>query len=175
MSGYPEELVRRRRLFDGTEITVRPIRAEDAPLEAEFVRHLSDESRYARFMTTLKELSPAKLKYLTDVDYERHLALVATVAGDGGETEVGVARYIVVPGEMSCEFAIAVDDTFQGTGLAGILMASLMETARARGLKTMEGFVLATNRRMLKFARQLGFTLHRSQDDPGTYHVVREL
>ena len=77
MAEYPAELVRVRTLFDGSQVTIRPIRPEDAPMEQDFVRHLSPDSRYARFMGALKELPADKLKYLTDIDYEHHLALVA--------------------------------------------------------------------------------------------------
>lgn len=175
MTDYPAELVRVRTLFDGSRVTIRPIRAADAPMEQDFVRHLSPDSRYGRFMTAVKELPPAKLKYFTDIDYEHHLALVAVIERDGQEIEVGVARYVVAPAGGSCEFAVAVDDAWQGSGVAGVLMLALMDAARARGLQTMEGFILATNHKMLKFARQLGFELEHDPDDPGTIHVQRAL
>jgi acetyltransferase len=159
----------------GCTVRVRPMRREDLPMEAEFVRHLSSDARYKRFMLTLRELSPAKLKYLTDVDQDRHVALVATVDRDGHELEVGVARYIVDPAGRSGEFAIAVDDEWQGSGLAGILMHALIDVARARGLAAMEGIVLRSNGRMLRFARQLGFQVQPEPDDPQTIRVVRAL
>jgi acetyltransferase len=164
-----------RHSIDGAAVTVRPIAASDLPLEADFVRHLSMESRYERFMVTVGELPAAKLKYLTDVDQVRHVALVATVERDGQEAIVGVARYIVDPGGSGCEFAIAIDDGWHGSGLAGILMQSLIGVARSRGLRTMEGFVLAANAPMLHFARQLGFEARRSTDDRDTVLVVRAL
>lgn len=175
MSDYPLDLVRNRFLFDGSQVTIRPIRPQDADMEQDFVRHLSADSRYKRFMAPLQELPPNKLKYLTEIDYQRHLALVAVVQHDGREQEVGVARYIADPTGSTCEFAIAIDDQWQGSGVAGVLMLSLMDAAKARGMKTMEGFVLASNHKMLKFARQLGFVLHRDADDPGTVHAVRPL
>lgn len=175
MAEYPAHLVRTRHLFDGTEVTIRPIRPQDAGMEQEFVRGLSSDSRYYRFMEQLHELSPRKLQYLTTIDYDRHLALVGTVVRDGKEIEIGVARYVINPDGESCEFAIAVDDAWQGSGVAGILMAALMDAARERGLKTMEGSVLASNYKMLKFARQLGFTAHRDIGDCDNVHVVRSL
>ena len=164
-----------RHRIDGTELTVRPIRADDLPLEADFVRHLSSESRYERFMVTVGELSARKLEYLTDVDQLRHVALVATTAQDGRETIVGVVRYIVDPAGTGCEFAVAIDDAWHGTGLAGILMQALIDVARTRGLRTMEGFVLAANAPMLRFARQLGFRVRRDPEDRDTVHVERSL
>ena len=164
-----------RHLVDGTEVTLRPMHADDAPLEADFVRHLSDDSRYKRFMGTVRELPEAKLRALTDVDGIRHVALLATAQRDGREVELGVARYVVDPPGTGCEFAVAIDDAWQGTGLAGILMHALIDTARSRGLVVMEGSVLASNLRMLKFARQLGFEVQHDPDDAKTRRVVREL
>lgn len=175
MAEYPAHLVRTRRLYDGSEVTIRPIRPQDASMEQDFVGHLSEDSRYYRFMGHLRELPQRKLEYLTAIDYDRHMALVATVMRDGRELEIGVARYVVDPDGAGCEFAIAVDDAWQGSGAAGLLMAALMDAARARGLKTMEGFVLATNHKMLKFARQLGFTVQRHIGDADTVHIVRAL
>jgi len=162
-------------LVNGMRVTLRPMRRDDLPLEADFVRHLSADSRYERFMVTVAELPEAKLRYLTDVDQVRHVALVATVPRDGGEAIVGVARYIVDAAGSGCEFAIALDDAWHGTGLAGILMHALIALARARGLRTMEGFVLASNTRMLRFARGLGFSAQRDPQARDTVRVVLEL
>lgn len=160
---------------DGRRVRIRPMRPEDRDLEAEFVRHLSGDARYKRFMATMRELSDAKLRYLTDVDQVRHVALVATADIDGRQVEVGVARYIVDPVGTGCEFAIAVDDAWQRSGLAGLLMHALMGVARSRGLASMEGIVLAANYRMLHFTRQLGFRIERDPEDMQTLRVIRAL
>jgi acetyltransferase len=168
-------LSRRQWLVDGQRITVRPIGRDDAGLEAEFVRHLSAESRYKRFMSTITELSPGKLAEMTDVDQVRHVALAAIAGLDGQPAFAGVARYIVDTSGRRCEFAIAVGDAWQGSGLAGLLMQALIDVARARGLAVMEGDVLRTNRKMLRFARQLGFVPQREGSDRETMHIVRAL
>lgn len=175
MADYPAELISQRYLFDGTPVTIRPIRADDKPMEQEFVQHLSADSRYKRFMSTLKELPPGKLKYLTEIDYVRHLALVAIIRRTDQEVEIGVARYVAGPQGDDCEFAIAIDDEWQGSGVAGILMLSLIDAARARGMRRMEAFILASNDKMIKFARQLGFDVRRDADDPGMMHAQRSL
>jgi acetyltransferase len=162
-------------LVNGTPVAVRPLGQDDVPLEADFVRHLSMETRYQRFMVTLNELPKAKLSYLTDVDQVRHVALAAIVDREGQPVIVGVVRYIVEPGGTGCEFAVAVDDAWQRSGLAGILMHTLIGVARSRGLTTMEGIVLRTNTRMLKFTRQLGFRSQRDPEDRDTVRVVRSL
>jgi acetyltransferase len=175
MAQYPQELVRTHTLMNGAEVTIRPIRPEDSGMEQAFVRHLSEDSRYFRFMGHVAELPETKLRYFTDVDYQRHMALVATVARDGGELEIGVARYVATGRPGDCEFAVAVDDAWQRTGVAGLLMLTLIETARARGYKTMEGKVLRSNHKMLKFARQLGFAPHPDPEEGDTLTVIKSL
>jgi acetyltransferase len=167
---------RTTRLASGRRVVLRPIATDDAQREAAFVRGLSAESRYKRFMSGLRELTPAKLQYFTDVDQVNHLALVATPTGKAADSIVGVARCVSEPdGSGGCEFAIVVDDRWQGSGLAGALMSALMRAARAVGLREMHGIVLASNRRMLRLAQQLGFTRDSQSDEPGTVRVSRRL
>ncbi len=175
MAEYPNALVKHCVLPDGTQVTIRPIRCEDSGMEQEFVRHLSEDSRYLRFMGTLRELPAKKLEYFTHIDYDRHMAFVATVEKDGKEVEIGVARYVATEKPGACEFAITVDDAWQGTGVAGLLMLSLQDAARRNGFTTMEGMVLSTNRKMLKFARQLGCALRREPGEGDTVHVALQL
>jgi GNAT superfamily N-acetyltransferase len=172
---YPQHLVQHRVLADGTAITIRPIRAEDAGMEQEFVRHLSADSRYLRFMGTVKELPPKKLRLFTEIDYDRHMAFVATTVREGREMEIGVARYVATETPGNCEFAVTVDDAWQGSGLAGLLMIALKEAARLHGFSTMEGLVLTANHKMLKFAKQLGFKAHREPGEADTVRVELQL
>jgi acetyltransferase len=168
-------LPHRQFTLNGVSLTLRPMVKEDAELEADFVGHLSAEARYKRFMVTLNELPPSKLRYLTEVDQQRHVALVAVFERDGRPALAGAARYVLDPTGESCEFAVAVDDAWQGTGLAGLLMQALIDVARARGVPRMEGLVLSTNARMLKLARQLGFRAEHDPDDYNSVRVVRAL
>lgn len=166
---------RTHRLADGTVVRLRPLEARDVALEASFVAQLSPESRRQRFMTAVRELPQRKLEQLTDVDGVRHVALVATTARNGRELPLGVARYIVDDAGSACEFAIVVSDDCRDTGLAGLLMGSLIGLARDRGLARMEGEVLADNHAMLRFARQLGFHRQAVEGDARVVRVVREL
>ena len=161
--------------IDGVRVTLRPIRPDDAAREGDFIRALSDEARYQRFMATFGEMPASQLRTLTNVDQRRDLALAATIDRDGREAFVGVARFGVDTAGAGCEFAVVVSDDWHGTGLAGILMQVLIDVARRRGLRTMEGFVLATNSRMLKLARQLGFGQLPDAESHETVRVVRNL
>jgi acetyltransferase len=162
-------------LLKDTDVTIRPIRADDSGMEQEFVRHLSKESRYFRFMASLRELSPKKLKYFTEIDYNRHMAFVATIMRDDKEVEIGVARYVFTETPGSCEFGITVDDAWHGSGVAGLLMGSLEDTARKCGFKTMEGIVLPGNSKMLKFAQKRGFKSHIVAGEDDTVHIELQL
>jgi acetyltransferase len=161
---YPAHLVGTWQPADGPLVTVRPIRPEDAELEKAFVRKLSPESRYFRFMDTLRELTPAMLVRFTQIDYDREMAFVASVAGAAGEEEIGVSRYVTNPDGESCEFAIVVADDWHRKGLGRRLMSQLIDVARARGLRTMIGHVLAENRGMLTLCQGLGFVISDSPE-----------
>ncbi|MDI6747897.1 MAG: GNAT family N-acetyltransferase [Rhodocyclaceae bacterium] len=164
---YPSHLVTEYQTKDGRNVVIRPISPEDGDLEQEFVKNLSAETKYFRFMNTLRELSQAQLVRLTQIDYDREMAFVALTEVDGRQIEVGVARYAMNPDGESCEFAVVVADDWQGKGLARRLMGVIIDTARSRGIKFMNGDFLAENRRMIKFVSGLGFVLSPHPEDPG--------
>ena len=177
---YPSHLVSNWQLSDGTNIVIRPIRPEDAELEQTFVRNLSEESRYFRFMNSIQELSQAMLVRFTQIDYSREIALVAvtethTRKTDAKEVEMGVARYATNPDGESCEFAIVIADDMHGRGLGSKLMTALMDAARERGLKVMQGEVLSQNSHMLKLMKNLNFTIETSKEDDSIKSVYKLL
>lgn len=160
------------RLRDGRMVLLREIRAQDEDELREAFHRLSADSRYARFMIPLREPSPAMLAAATRPDPERDLALVA-VSGEGGPDQdiVAGARYVGAAGSDTCEFAVTVVDDWHGLGLARRLMEVLIAHARARGLRCMEGYVLAANTPMRRLAGRLGFVDRQCEDD-ATLRVV---
>src|SRR5215831_17350279 len=160
-------------LRDGRRVRLREIRPDDRDeVRQAFVR-LSGESRYTRFMSSIKELSPQMLDRTVHLQTEREVGLVAETDAPDGIDIVGGARYYIQPTDDSCcEFAVTVVDGWQGVGLALRLMRELIEAARERGLRRMEGFVLAANTSMLDLARRLGFTVITDPHDV-TVKVVR--
>jgi acetyltransferase len=112
---------------------------------------------------------------LTQIDYDREMAFVALTELAGREVEVGVARYAMNPDGESCEFAVVVADAWQGKGLARRLMGVIIDTARSRGIKFMNGDFLAENRRMIQFVSGLGFVLSPHPEDPGLKRGVLAL
>lgn len=162
-------------LRGGEKVTVRAIRPGDAAIEQAFVRGLSAESRYTRFMGEVAELSPDLLERFTHVHYPHDLALIVTVPEGDGEREIAVARYDGLKAGDDCEFAIVVADAWQGHGIGFRLMQALIEFARRGGFRRMVGYVLATNQRMLELMRSLGFTSGPSDEGPQVRLVSRAL
>lgn len=161
---YPARLEREWLLGDGTIVTIRPIRPEDAEAEQQFVRSLSEQTRYMRFFTPIAELTPQMLSRFTQIDYDREMAFIAMTTEKGREIEVGVARYIIDTSGESCEFAIVIADDWQHKGLGAKLMLYLMESAKEKGIRRMEGDVLAENAPMLDLMTALGFSVKPSRE-----------
>lgn len=170
---YPAHLIQTWELADGRTVTIRPIRPEDAEMEQEFVKGLSDESKYYRFMDTMQELTRSMLVRFTQIDYDREMALVAVLPdANGNETQIGVARYASNPDGETVEFALAVTDSWQKHGIGRKLMTALIDTARVKGFRAVVGDVLSTNTKMFRLLSSLGFAIHPHHEDPGVKRVV---
>jgi acetyltransferase len=177
---YPFDLVDVWHARNGERVLLRPVHPQDLELAQAFVRELSPESRYNRFHGAIKELTAGMARWATHVDHDRHIALIAVVYGnehqrDGRETEIGAARYVVGADGESAEFSVAVADAWQGQGLGARLLARLIEIAAQRGLRWIEGDVLASNRGMLALARRLGFDYRKPHRDARLVRVSRRL
>ena len=172
---YPAQLVKSVQLNDGTDIVIRPIRPEDAEIEDRFIRELSPEARYFRFMNSIQELSQEMLVRFTQIDYHDEMALIAVTQGKDGEDQIGVARYTTNVDKTSCEFALVVSDKWQGRGIGHHLMRNLMDVARDRDLEVIEGQVLSKNSRMLNLMKSLNFSISNDPDDTEIKRVEARL
>jgi len=174
-SAYPPRLAREYRLADGRTVRMRPIRPDDGALERDFIDALSGESRYQRFHKWVRAPSDKLIHMLTDIDHDKQVAWVCTTLAGEREMLVGESRYACNPDGASCEFGVMIADDWRKTGVAGILMQTLLETARERGLANMEGLVLRSNTKMLRFVRGLGFEILPVPEDIKTVRVVKKL
>jgi len=172
---YPNELVKIQETAKGLPITIRPIRPEDAKLELDFVQNLSQRSRYLRFMNSMQTLTPEMLSRFTQIDYDREMAFIATTQDSGNTIEIGVTRYTTNPDGKSCEMAIVVRDDYQHRGVASALLNSLIEHAKAKGLRKMQGEVLSENGPMLSLLRQFDFKLHTMAEDRNIIEIELDL
>jgi acetyltransferase len=162
-------------LADGERLTLRHIAPTDAAREQVFVHGLSPESSYLRFHGTIKDLSKKDLEKFTNPDSRNAVALIVLRSGETGEEEIGVARYVIDPDGVNCEFAIVVADTWQKHGIGTRLMNALITHLQASGVKRISGSVLKRNSAMLKFVKQLGFAETNIPDDPSILLVTKNL
>ena len=141
------------------EIFIRPIRPEDAPLLTDLFKSLSSRSVYLRFLSILKQLPHDMLVRLTQIDYDREIALVALSGKETYEKMLGVARVFIEQNKKHGEFSVITGDPWQGKGIGAELLKRCLAIAKERNIETVWGIVLAENTQMLKLGRKLGFKI----------------
>ena len=154
---YPVELVETW-LWKGETLTLRPIRPEDEAQHLAFLEKLDPEDIRLRVFHSRRHIEHSELARLTQIDYAREMAFVATrpVAG-GGEETLGAVRVVIDPDNQDAEFGVIVRSDIKGGGLGRKLMEKMMAHLRERGTHRMVGNVLTENTGMLALARALGF------------------
>src|SRR5262249_12071566 len=157
----------------GRRFHVRPMRPEDEPEILKMLSRCSMEDIRLRFFAPMKEVSHAFIARLTQIDYDREMALLAT---DPGASDIlGVARIVADPDNEKAEYAVMVRSDLKGHGLGFQLMTEILAYARTRGIKHVFGDVLRENRTMLAMAQHLGFRILPDVDDPQVVRVDCEL
>jgi len=153
-------------LRDGTTVTIRPIRPDDAPRLQAFHARLSPESIYMRFLDQRRQLSDPDARRLVTLDDQTRMAWVATREQDGDERILGVARYDVIDPNRPevAEAAIIVEDRYQGKGLGTLLVERLVAYARAHGIREFVAEVSVENYRMLRFIQRTGLPVEKKLD-----------
>ena len=159
----PKQVAQTLILKNGESCNIRAIVPDDAAALQRFVRGLSATSRQTRFMTSLRELPPAMLARFCRIDYARECGLIAEY--DDGRI-IGHAQYSCERIGERAEFAIMIDDSLHGQGLARILMETLVDQAYRQGYQTLFGEILRDNPAMIKLAEKLGFVIEASPLDP---------
>lgn len=163
------------KLDDGTALTIRTMRPDDAFIEQNFVRSLSMRSKTLRFFAPIKELSTTALQKFTHTNFPSEMALIATVDQNGREREIGVARYAPGDGSGQVEFAVVVADDWQGKGIATELLRHLFSIASESGISSIEGFILRENRAMLQLAREFGFGIQPDKEDRSIAYAYKDI
>lgn len=154
-------------LKDGSEITIRAIRPDDAPRLQAFHTRLSEESILFRFLGHPKVLSDELARDLANVDYQNTMALVATVAEQDDERLIGVARYSLIPaGEPGrAEAAIIVEDSYQSRGVGAILSDRLVAYASQHGIHAFVSFIFSENTQVLRLLQRSGLKFDVARRD----------
>lgn len=156
-------------------MAIRAIRPQDKPLLEQALRQLSPQSQYARFLSPKPRLTAGELRYLTEIDGDKHCALVAVLLDDPRRL-VAVARYVRQPDDpQTAEMAIVVADAFQGQGLGRRLGLLLAEHGRSHGVRRFTGLMLSDNLSAHGLFAAIARHMSTSHHDGGVDEVVAEL
>ncbi|MCL2914927.1 bifunctional acetate--CoA ligase family protein/GNAT family N-acetyltransferase [Shewanella corallii] len=155
---YPKELEERASLKDGQSVTLRPILPEDEPSHHEFDSSLTAEDRYKRYFGVRAPMTHDEMAVLTQIDYAREMAFIATSKQpDGTEKTLGAVRATIDPDNTDAEFAMAVRSDHQGLGIGRLLLEKLIRYYRQNGTGAISGYTMFENRNMASLAKSLGF------------------
>jgi acetyltransferase len=168
---YPQELLE---VWDwqGQPVTLRPIRPEDEAQHRAFLERLDPEDIRLRVFYSRRSIEHSELARLTQIDYAREMAFIATRVGpDGGEETLGAVRATVDPDNQNAEFGVIVRSDIKASGLGYRLMSKMIGHLRDRGTQRLVGTVLRENAGMLELARSLGFQESASPSDPDDRNV----
>jgi acetyltransferase len=159
--------------LDDEKVRVRAIKPEDEPLWSEMIGSLSPETAQYRFFGPVQEVTKSMLVRYCHIDYDREIGLVA-IGGKRKRKMLGVARLTMDSSNPEeGEFAILVRDSHQRKGMGSRLMTCLIEAARDRYVREINGQVLAANSGMVRFAEQIGFDVLPSEDPEVRKIVLR--
>ncbi len=162
---YPKELEECVTLKNGSKVTLRPIRPEDAPAHLAFIRRLDAEDLRLRFFGVVSEFEFSDMPKFTQIDYDREMAFIATTEQRGEPITLGVVRTSTRPDNSAAEFAIIVDSSMKGQGLGSLLLEKMIRYTRARKTKVLEAETLPENKGMVGLSRKFGFDVKVHYED----------
>lgn len=149
-------------LRDGGTITIRALRPTDRAELVAAAGRMSPKTLYRRFFRPKRHFSEAEVSYFVNIDFARHVALVALARERGRESIIASARYILTT-EKEAEVAFLVADSHQGRGIGSLLLRHLTRVARDKGVETFIAEVLPENTGMLKVFGNSGLPCRKTQ------------
>jgi acetyltransferase len=142
----------------GREYVIRDIQPQDTDLLVDLFYHLTPETIYRRFHTTI-DPQTVPLEHIRQVagqlariDPDCDVALLALHQ----DQAVGVARFHRIQGTTDAESAIVVRDDYQREGLGTHLLELLRARAQEKGVTHLIALVLAQNNPITQVVRQSG-------------------
>ena len=161
-------------LKNGLQVTIRSIRPDDSKALLAAFKELEDRTVYLRFFGAKQKVSPQELTEATDVDFVRTVALVTCMQSVAGEKIIGAGRYIAFgdadPPDMA-EVAFAVEEDYQGLGIAGKMLRHLAVIAKQKGIVQFHAEVMTENKGMLAVFNRSRFPVEQEFEE-GLVHVT---
>lgn len=171
--GRPEDYSAIETLRDGRCVEIRALKPADRLALEVAVDRTSPLSLYRRFFAVKTVFSEAEAHYFIDVDFKKHVALVAVVDEDNRPAIVAGARYVLV-GDKKAEVAFTIVDAYQRKGIGNMLLSHLTALARAQGLRQFVAEVLSDNAPMLKLFEKSGLAVN-VRPEAEVVHVTLDL
>lgn len=170
---YPSDLEERIDIA-GQPVLLRPTRPEDQTEHVAFLARTDPQAIRTRFIHPVRAFEHPNLANLTQIDYSRQMAFIATpTRANARDAILGIARSVTDPDNESAEFAILVRSDLKGQGLGYALLDKMIRYCRARGTRELWGDVIADNAAMLDLATALGFRI--GSPDQGLVRVTLAL
>ena len=167
---YPAELEADIDIAGAGRFHIRPVRPEDAAAFTQFAARVNEADMRMRFFSPFRAVPPTLLARLTQIDYDREMALVLF---DAAQTVAAVGRLAAEPDGLRAEFALLVRTDLKGRGIGSDLLQRLIVYARQRGIVEIWGDVLLENSTMLRICREFGFRIEPAAH--GTMHATLAL
>lgn len=160
-------------LRDARGVEIRALRPEDRADFLSAADRIGPQSLQRRFFSAKRGFSEGEKAFFLNVDFDKHVAIVASMEEAGRKVIVGGGRYVVVqPGQA--EVAFVVIDAYQGQGIGSMLLRHLAAMARAAGVKDLIAEVLPENAPMLKVFGGSGLAM-ATRRDSGLMHITLRL
>lgn len=139
----------------GIELTLRPVRPDDAERLTGFYDGLSADDMRFRFLSAQSHLSTSQLAALIDVDHRHREHLLAFERKSGT-----LAATLLIAADdrfEDAEVAISVAPAYKGRGLGWSLLHHATDLARERGISRLRSIESRANREAIEIERVLGF------------------
>ena len=140
-------------------LALRPARSGDGDALQTYVRGLSPQSRYNRFLGGASELPASELARALAANGRETLTLLLVATAEDGETVVGEARVALSCAERAGEFGMSIADDWRRLGAGSALLEAIERKAAADGIERLFGDTLRTNAEMIALALSRGFRL----------------
>jgi len=173
----PWRLDRPAVLRNGTPVRIRTVSPDDKDKVVAAFGKLDQASVYTRYFSFKKELTDRDLRVLGADPGSEEVGLVVTLGAGADEIVIAGGRYVVqaaAEGPPAAEVAFTVEEDYQGQGIAGMLLAALVEIGRGNGIARFEAEVLASNAAMLGVFRRSGLPLTTKREG-GVLRLVMDL
>jgi len=158
---YPRDLEETIALRSGRQVLVRPIRPEDQPAHVAFAQRITPEDFRFRLLGGVnRDIPSSEMARLTQIDYDREMAFIATAPDEQGAPEtLAVVRTVTDPDGVRADFALMVRSDLKGQGLGTAMLKKMIAYCRSRGVREIVGRVLQDNSAMMRLTRKLGFEM----------------